>query len=314
MNVGGWTKSLVAAAVLLAAVLVLPLPGAAQDPPGDGAGSGAEEERIEEALAPVTGQWKKNFWSPSFGVVLYKARIEHHSAEGVTSNLADNEKEYYTPALDLRIFRGINITKSAGFFWGLEAGAAVFLPCEESFDADVTVNDTVGPYTGSYNNVLDSGIDTFNVTFYGGTVFLMLKYGYRLEFGSPKLGFSAGLHLGTGASLFSGGYDVYAGSRENPVAEGGYGTSKTTLDIATDISVELALRIRTNFRLFAAAGMLMTPFEIGDEKRTSIPGSEVLNDPAPTNEEYLEYALNTYEVDVDGFGFSMRAGFSLNFN
>jgi hypothetical protein len=313
MNARGWTTSLVVATALFAAAFVLPLPLRAQDAAGDGKGNGAEEERIEEALEPLTGQWKKNFWSPSFGVVLYKARIEHHSTDGVTSNLADNENEYRAPAVDLRIFRGINITKSAGFFWGLEAGAAVFLPYEESFDADVTVTQE-SPLLGTYNNVLDSGIDTFSVTFYGGTVFFMLKYGYRLEFGSPKLGFSAGLHLGTGASIFSGGYDVYAGSRENPVAEGGYGTSETRLDIATDFSAELALRIRTNFRLFVAAGMLMTPFEIGDKKQTSIPGSEVLNDPAPTNEEYLEYALNTYEVDVDGFGFSMRAGFSLNFN
>jgi hypothetical protein len=45
-----------------------------------------------------------------------------------------------------------------------------------------------------------------------------------------------------------------------------------------------------------------------------MPGSEVLTDPAPTDEKYLKYALNSYDVKIDGFGISMRAGFSLNFN
>jgi hypothetical protein len=310
MKAAGKRRSLLVAAVLVVGAFLVPAFAAAQEnDQGDG-----KEGGFEEALLSVTGQWKKNYACPSVGVVFYKARLRQQSNSNVTFNLPFGEKEYFVPAVEMRIFRGVNITKRAGFFSGLEAGGVVFPPYVKSFGDDVTVNDTTTPVTGTYNNIVNSGIDTFNTVFYGGTVFLMLKYGYRFELGFSKLGFSAGLQLGTGASLFSGGYDVYAGSRDNPIAKGGYSTGETRLDIATDLSLEAALRLGRNFRLFAAAGLLMTPLDIGDEKRMSIPGSEVLSDPAPTNEKYLRYALNAYDVEIDGFGFSMRAGFSLNFN
>jgi hypothetical protein len=310
MKAAGTLRSLFVAAALVLAAFLAPVFVTAQE---KGRGDGNKDE-LEEALAPVTGQWKKNYASPSMGVVLYKARIHQNSNSNVAFNPPDDEREYYVPALEARIFRGINITRRAGFFWGVEAGTTVFVPYRKSFSADVTVTQTIGPPYATYNNIANSGIDTFHVSHYGGTVFLMLKYGYRFELGSSRLGTSAGFQLGTGASLFSGGYDVYAGSKDNPVAKGGYGTHETRLGIATDFSVEAALRLGRNVRLFGAAGLLVTPFEIDSGKRTYIPGSEVLSDPAPTNEEYLKYALNTYDVETDAFGFSMRAGFSLNFN
>ena len=251
---------------------------------------------------------RNNYASPSFGVSFYQMRLERGDLKDVTSSMMDEDK-YYQPAVDIRVFRGVNITKRGGFYAGVEAGAEIFTPDERTYTDDVSVTDSNGGGSYPLQPV------TFKTSFYGGDVFLMMKYGYRLDLGLDAVGLSLGLQIGTGASLFSGGYDVWVGDKENPDAEGGKKVGETTLSLVTDLSLEVALRLGKNSRFFVAGGMIMTPIEIGSWEQDQGPQASIMNDGiANTPSEYLSYALNNYEVRAEGMALSLRAGVTLNFD
>ena len=284
-------------AAILLGLLLVPRAASARERPESG-----------EPLSPHTKNWKNNFASPSIGVSFYEMRLERGDLTDVTSSMMDGEK-YFMPAVDIRVFRGINITKRGGFYAGIEAGAEIFYPDKRTYTDNVSVTDPEGPWGYPLQPV------TFNTSFYGGDVFLMMKYGYRFDVGLDAVGLSLGLQIGTGASLFSGGYEVWVGDKDNPDAEGGKKVDKTTLSLATDVSLEAALRFGKNFRFFAAGGMIMTPIEIGSWGPDQGPQASIMNDTfVNTTSEYLSYALNNYEVRAEGMGLSLRAGFTLNFD
>lgn len=256
--------------------------------------------------APAAG-WNRMFIAPGFGTVLYKVRVEQDGIPEVTSSFG--EDEYLAAALETRVFWGVNITRRAGFYTGVEVGGTVFLPQSATYtDPSVVINDSDGAYTTSSLAV------TFKTSVYGGTVFLLWKYGYRYEFDFEKSGLSFGLQLGTGLSVFSGGYDVWIGDKDNPDAEAGWSTQSARLSLATDFSFETAFRFGKNFRLFAAAGLLVTPLSFEEQDQSYLSGSEVMQDGvANADADYIPFALNSYRVEVEGFGFSLRAGASVNF-
>ena len=262
---------------------------------------------------PESGEpQRNNYASPSFGVSFYNMRLERGDLKDVTSSMMEEEK-YYQPAVDIRVFRGINITKRGGFYAGVEAGAEIFTPDERTYIDNVSVTDPESPNPPIWGYPQQPV--TFNTSFYGGDVFLMMKYGYRYDFGHNAVGLSLGLQIGTGASLFSGGYDVWVGDKDNPDAEGGKKVGETTLSLAADLSLEVALRFGKNSRFFVAGGMIMTPIEIGSWGSDQVPQTSIMNDGvANTQSEYLSYALNNYEVRAEGMGLSLRAGFTLNFD
>jgi hypothetical protein len=261
-----------------------------------------------EPKTPAAGP-KRMFIAPGFGAVLYKVRVDQEGVPNVSS--AFLEQEYYTTALETRVFWGINITKRAGLYTGVEAGGTIFLPRTETHtDTGVTVNDqnSVPVYTTPPLTIV------FNTSINGGSVFLLWKYGYRYEFAFRRSALSVGLQLGTGLSMFSGGYDLWVGDKDNPDAEMSWSTQSARLSIATEFAFETAFRIGENFRLFAAAGLLVTPISFEDRDKTYLKGSEVMQDGVQNPDaDYIPYALNAYRVEVDGFGFSVRAGASFNF-
>ena len=262
---------------------------------------------------PESGEpQRNNYASPSFGVSFYNMRLERGDLKDVTSSMMEEEK-YFMPAIEVRVFRGINITKRGGFYAGVEAGAEIFTPDERTYIDNVSVTDPESPNPPIWGYPQQPV--TFNTSFYGGDVFLMMKYGYRYDFGHNAVGLSLGLQIGTGASLFSGGYDVWVGDKDNPDAEGGKKVGETTLSLAADLSLEVALRFGKNSRFFVAGGMIMTPIEIGSWGSDQVPQTSIMNDGvANTQSEYLSYALNNYEVRAEGMGLSLRAGFTLNFD
>jgi hypothetical protein len=266
------------------------------------------EEPAAEAKTPAAGA-KRMFIAPGFGAVLYKVNVDHEGVPYVSSSFWD--QEYYTTALETRVFWGVNITRRAGLYTGIEAGGTILLFQPETHtDTGVVVDDqnSVPVYTTPPLTIV------FKTSVNGGSVFLLWKYGYRYEFVFQRSALSVGLQLGTGLSVFSGGYDVWVGEKDNPDAEVHWSTQSTNLSIATDFSFETAFRIGENFRLFAAAGLLMTPMSFEDRDETYLQGSEVMQDGVQNPDtDYIPYALNSYRVKINGFGFSARAGASFNF-
>ena len=176
--------------------------------------------------------WKKRFASPSYGVAFAPVTIEF------TDGGEDSEETLVVPGVDIRIFNGINVAKRGGFYVGHEVGTSLFFLGEsDSYSTDL------GPYTVE---------DVFC-----GTIFLMSKYGYRLDLGSRALGFSAGAELGIGAQM--GGGDVTLVPENDPDNDVSPDTEGMPFGPALEASIEGAFRLGQNFRLFLKAGGLVGP-------------------------------------------------------
>ncbi|GEM_PF-2909841 len=247
-------------------------------------------------------EWKQNFASPSYGLVIFPSRIERNWIQGVDSGL--EEQSFLTPAVDLRIFRGVNVSRRGGFYSGVEAGALIFVPMSQSFTDSVTI------HTFQAGDVTFSDFN-FNLEVNGGIVFLMAKYGLRIDIGPALFGLGLGADLGMGASLYSGGFELYAGDRDEGVSTS-WGASGASMGLIVNSGVEGALRLGRNFRFFANAGVIIVPVSYPNNQ-TWEENQWVLDDQNPSPRDLQRYALSNYNVNIDAFGFGARFGFVLNY-
>src|SRR3972149_3985785 len=87
------------AALASLASLAAPFPAAAEN----------DEDSLNKAVDKVIGHWKRNFAAPAYGVALFSVDISRVGLPGVTSGLGDDT--FLAPAVDLRIFSGVNVAK-----------------------------------------------------------------------------------------------------------------------------------------------------------------------------------------------------------
>jgi len=263
-------------------------------------------DALEKPVEQDLGQWNRNFLSPAYGVALFRAEIRQRGIPGVISYFVD--EEILVTAADLRVFRGVNVSKKNGFYTGVEAGAFIFLPVAHSFSDDVTVMDP--DYMPAPPWV--SGPIDFKAAPYGGLFFLMAKYGLRTDVGKQKKGFGAGLELGAGGSIYTGGFDLWMGDKENPSAKADAGSTETKISLIVDASAEGSFRVGKNSRLFAKGSVMIMPltFEGGQLSSVTVMNDGVSN----TNLQYFEYALRNYELEYLPFVYGLRVGFTLSFD
>jgi hypothetical protein len=152
----------------------------------------------------------------------------------------------------------------------------------------------------------------------GGLVFLMSRYGLRIDLGVSLIGISLGLDLGAGASLFSGGYRFYVGSDpDNTTVDVGSGSSSAIMGLIVDGNAEAAIRLGKNFRIFAKAGVVISPIGLPDNRWNEyrhVAEADQLEEPWVTDEDRQKYLLSQYRLELNPFALNARVGFALNFD
>jgi hypothetical protein len=248
------------------------------------------------------GLWRRNFAAPSYGVAVFGAQVHWEGLPNTSSSF--NEGRFTVPAIDLRVFKGTNVSRRGGFYTGVEVGALIYMPVsDETFSDEVTIDDTMtgdGTWVDPYD---------FTVEVYGGTVFLMMKYGLRIDLGPSLFGLSGGFELGAGAALQSGGFRVMS-----DIAEQESHSETVALNLIVEPSLEGAIRLGRNFRLFIKVGAVVMPSIVQREKQIDTYVIDETNAGPNSPEDYRRYTLQGYKVDMDSVGGTLRLGFSLNFN
>ncbi len=163
------------------------------------------------------------------------------------------------------------------------------------------------------------------LNYQAGLVFLMAKFGLRMDIGIALFGVSLGSEIGIGGTMFSGGFDFSTTSTSGEEIMEGYGNAAANMGVIADASVEGAIRLGKNFRLVAKAGVVAAP--IDSERRDSDFYYQYTNQgdyspgwfwngvplTAGTDDE-KRAILNNYQVEVDPFAIDLRVGFILNFS
>jgi hypothetical protein len=278
-------------ALAFAAVLLAPFAGVAQDWEGNAEGS--------------RDRWNRSFLEPGFGAVLLHASVHTKGLPGIASAIRD--EDMWLTAVDLRVFRGVALSKGGPFYTGLEAGTFIFLPIAKTLDDSVTVADPdyipIPPWV--------SGAYSFEVAPYGGIVFLMAKYGVRKDVQKSKSKLGGGLELGVGGTLYSGGFDV--SSEELYDTETKTGSSDAKVGPVFEAAAEGTIRIREAVRLSLKGSFLYMPLPPSEKQGPY----DVVTDPdtnARTDQEYAWYALENYAVEFDPYVFGLRFGIILEFD
>lgn len=231
--------------------------------------------------------WKDNFASTTYGVALLPVEFNNNET-GLSETLI-------MPGIDIRLFNGKNITKKGGFYTGTEIGLIMF------FSGDSGFEDT-------YNGTA-SGSVTYNVTnsdSFIGTVFVLAKYGYRLDLGVKLFGLSLGWEMGIGARIASGNFDYgaeingFEGSRSE-----GYET--TAMSMMLDTAVEASVRLGTSLRFVVKLGALLTPPFINiDDTYAGI------NDPTDGG-DYADIIIKSYNIESFPLIATGRIGFIVSY-
>ncbi len=219
-----------------------------------------------------TSDWKQGVASTTYGIVLLPVTI---------TDGKNNSQTVYLPGADVRLFTGKNITKRGGFYTGVETGALVF---------PLPLNDQLTPMKSSSDTDVTLSTDQFIAS-----VFVLAKYGYRLDLGFKFFGISLGAEAGIGARIASGFFDLSGADGTNSdTLSIGYETSYMSMML--DAAVEAAIRIGPNFRLVGKLGGMLTPPYLMTDDTTS--------EPAP---------LANFDVESQPFLVSARLGFIMSY-
>jgi len=174
--------------------------------------------------------WKRGFASPTYGVSIAPLTLSYNDGS------EDQEDTVYVPGVEVRIFNGTNIAKRGGFYTGYEVGVAFyFLDSSDSYDISGT---------GYHISGLNCGI-----------VFLMSKYGYRLDLGGRTGGFSIGPMIGIGLGMGGGSVDIVNESTD--VSTGG--DPDMIFGPMLEGALEGAFRFGQNFRVMVVLGANVSP-------------------------------------------------------
>lgn len=189
--------------------------------------------------------WKKRFASPTYGVSLATLTIDY------LDNGEVQEDDILVPGIDIRIFNGINVAKRGGFYTGYEVGTIIYLLGEsDSYDIGGTgyqIRDLVS-----------------------GSIFIMSKYGYRIDLGTEAGGFSVGFGLGIGAKMGGGSVDVYNEDTEETESAG-----SEAFGPMLEAALEAAFRLGQNFRILGQLGGYVSPASLEwDSDATTVIGGE----------------------------------------
>lgn len=203
--------------------------------------------------------WKPGVASTTYGIVLLPINIT--DGKGTTQTV-------YLPGADIRLFTGKNVTKRGGFYTGVETGALVF---------PLSLDDQLSSMTSSSDTQVSLSTDQFIAS-----VFLLAKYGYRIDLGFKFFGISLGAEAGIGARIASGFFELYgnAGATDEASLEMGYDASYMSMML--DAALEAAIRIGPNFRLVGKlGGMLTPPYIMSDDSTASgiLSGFDVESEP-----------------------------------
>jgi hypothetical protein len=238
--------------------------------------------------------------------VLLHANVYTKGLPGVTSAIRD--EEMWLAAVDLRVFRGVTLSKGGPFYTGLEAGTFIFLPIAKTLDDSVIVAD---PDYTPYPPGWASGTYSFEVAPYGGVVFLMAKYGVRTDARKSKSGLGGGLELGVGGTLYSGGFDVSSKSLYD--TETKTGSTGAKVGPVFEAAAEGTIRVRETMRLSLKGSFLYMPLPPSEKQGPYdiVTDSDAV---ARTDPEYAWYALENYAVEFDPYAFGLRFGIILEFD
>jgi len=247
-----------------------------------------------------SGQWKQRYATPTYGLMIFPITIEGAS-EGYEGTL-------FLPAIDLRISTGTNAARRGGFYTGVEVGSLLLLPGGPG--SSTSFSDTytdAASQTYPYQVSVDCG---------AGIVFLLSKYGYRLDIGFKAIGMSVGAELGIGARLASGSIDLKTTIDEAYGSFGVWDTGSMFIDVLIDAAVEAAVRLGTNFRLFGRLGVMLTPPIFDGEDPYSFWNNEgdmknADGDNSSWSEPDVEALLSRYNIEASFILPAARVGFIL---
>ncbi len=225
----------------------------------------AEDATVQSSSFNVDG-WKVRYASPSYGISMLLLNV---TANGLDETVA-------VPGFDFRILNGMNVSKRGGFYTGYEVGATIYVMSEsDSF------------YVDDLNS--GSGGNIYLSDFFAGSVYIMQKYGYRLDLGMKAGGLSIGTEIGIGLVVGGGSYDIID---ETDSAEDGSGSTDNPFGMLMELSLEGTLRLGQNTRLFAGLGA-----DLSNPMFESVEGSSSAN-------------LDIEQAPIRPF---LRAGFSMNY-
>ncbi len=229
-------------------------------------------------------EWKGNVASTTYGVALMPVTIENYTT--------GFEETIFVPGLDIRLFNGKNVGKRGGFYTGVETGAIIFFAPDETF-------------TDSY---LGTSYD-FAPEAFLATVFVLAKYGYRLDLGVKLFGISLGWEMGIGAKIASGMFELKTEiNGHEGSADVGYEASP--MSMALDTAAEASVRIGPNFRFVTKVGaMLSVPLVMMDsDSETSI------GDPATVGGEGdADSIMGSYDAESFPVVPNARVGFIVSY-
>ncbi len=259
----------------------------------------AQSDKEMEQVRSWLGQWKRNFASPTIGVTLFRAKLD----DRYMMNVPEDKIDFPATAAEIRIFKGVNVSKRGGFYTGVETGLFFFQ----------NINEITFP---------EDEIGEMKLNYQGGLVFLMAKFGLRLDIGIALFGISAGGEIGIGGTMFSGEFDFSATSSTSgeEITEG-YGNATANMGVIADASVEAAIRLGKNFRLIGKAGIIAAPIEASRKNSDFYyvfsgdnPGWYWKGIGPLTGDDMIRAVLNNYQVEFNPFAIDLRVGFVLNYN
>lgn len=233
--------------------------------------------------------WKDNAASTTYGIALMP--VDFNNVDTGSTNTI------YLPGIDIRLFNGKNVTKKGGFYTGTEVGLIMFFSSDAEFnETDYGATSGAVPYT-----IVNS--DSFI-----GTVFVLAKYGYRLDLGVKLFGISLGWEMGIGARIASGNFDFDAdiGGQSVSISEG-YDT--TAMSMILDTAVEGSVRLGTSLRFVAKLGVMLTPpfINIGGIPDTVGDGID------PVDYDEALSILGSYDVESSPLITTVRVGFIVSY-
>ncbi|WP_321992747.1 hypothetical protein [Marispirochaeta aestuarii] len=173
--------------------------------------------------------WKKRFASPSYGLSLMMLNVSDDNGL---------EETILVPGFDFRILNGTNISKRGGFYTGYEVGATIY---------------HLGESDSFY--ISDASMDAHVAELFAGCVYIMQKYGYRLDLGAKAGGISIGTEIGIGIQVGGGDYEVVDDSDEDNTISG---ETDNPLGMLLELTLEGSLRMGQNKRLFAGLGVMVS--------------------------------------------------------
>jgi len=194
----------------------------------------------EETAYNVEG-WKKRVASPTYGLALATLTIKDWDGKEIDKMVV--------PGFEMRIFNGTNVAKRGGFFVGYEVGT-IFFTMEQSDTYSLEANSGAGTE--------ELQLDDFFV----GTLFLLSKYGYRIDLGLEAAGLSLGAEVGMGLQLSMGGVDVVASDPDDGDDDDNPETwveVYAPFSLALEAAGEAAFRLGQNFRIFGRLGVMVMP-------------------------------------------------------